>query len=97
MNISFKLLQANFPSNFSAYPQKEPEPLYIQESYPKQNCSVTDESVRAEICIPDFQTKCEEDQLMGKRLETGEFCYDVTRTECTMKERTDEVEVSITL
>ena len=51
---------------------------------------MTDEAVRAEICIPDFQTKCEEDNLMSKRLETGEFCYDVTRTECKQVEITEE-------
>ena len=51
---------------------------------------MTDEAVRAEICIPDFQTKCEEDNLMSKRLENGEFCYDVTRTECKQVEITEE-------
>lgn len=69
------------------------EVVVLEETYPKQNCTVQDEALRAEICVPDFQTKCDEEKLMSKRIETGEFCYDVTRTECTMVERTEEIEV----
>ena len=43
--------------------------------------------------IPDFETKCNEDGIVSRRLEQGEFCYDVTRTECTQNEITSEVEV----
>ncbi len=59
----------------------EPEPVVlIQETFPKQNCTVQDEALRAEICVPDFQTKCNEEGLMSKRLEQGKgaFFYIVT-------------------
>ena len=83
--------QAVYPAPEPSF--KELEPLYLKEKYPKTNCTVEDEALRAEICVPDFQTKCEEASMMNKRLEMGEFCYDVTRTECKQVETTADVEV----
>ncbi len=73
---------------------KKPEPVVlIQETFPKQNCTVQDEALRAEICVPDFQTKCDEEGLMNKRLVQGEFCYDVTSTVCTVENTTATIKV----
>ncbi len=68
-------------------PPPPPAPL------PVKNCTVVDEAVRAEICVPDFRTECNSDSVVSKHLEEGEFCYNVTRTSCTQKEITDDVEV----
>ena len=40
---------------------------------------------KAEICIPDFSTECEEETLMGKRLAEDELCFDITKTVCSME------------
>ncbi|XP_059094999.1 uncharacterized protein LOC131889819 [Tigriopus californicus] len=76
------------------YGYQEPQPYIVEtQTFPQQNCSVVDEVVKAEICIPDFSTECGEQSSMTKRLETGEFCYNITRTVCTQTETTSDIEV----
>ena len=71
----------------------QPSYLYEEEDYPKQNCTVVDETLKAEICIPDFSQNCEKVASQVSRLEMGEFCYNVTRTVCTEEDVTSEIEV----
>ena len=52
------------------------------DDFPKQNCTVEDVTLTARICVPDFETKCNNTGGMTKRLEAGEYCYNVTRTVC---------------
>ena len=84
------------------YPKGVYDPLPIQ-SYdppptfkkphqgPKQNCTVKDEILRAEICTPSFETLCEEESMTIKKITTKEYCFDLATTECTETEETIEV------
>ena len=57
------------PFNPPVYPPKVyAPPSYFKTPYssPRQNCSVLDEVLRADICTPSFKTICEEDTFTIK-------------------------------
>jgi len=56
----------------------------------KQNCSVVDEVVKAKVCTPAFETKCESVDLKVKTVVDKEQCQDITRTVCTVSDEVIE-------
>ena len=66
---------ANAPSH--PYP-------YNNYEYPKHNCSVHDVVVTAEVCVPAFETVCDEVMANIKRVVDKEQCYNVGRSVCSV-------------
>ena len=57
---------------------------YNNYEYPKQNCSVHDVVVTAEVCVPAFETSCEEVASPIKRVVEKDQCYNVVKTICSV-------------
>ena len=79
-----------------AYPPKVYEPpAYVGKAKPKQNCSVVDEILRAEICTPSFQTECVTENISIKKIITRPYCFNLAKTECEDSEETIENEICV--
>jgi len=75
------------------------QPSYHQPHYgyekPKFNCSIEQVSEAGEVCVPTVETTCEEVEIAIKRVISGEYCYEVARTECTETDETVDNEICI--
>lgn len=79
----------NYPPN-----PYEP-PVYVQQPHPKQNCTVKDEVIHAEICTPSFQTQCTEETITVKKIISKDYCFDLATTVCETKEESIENDICI--
>ena len=78
------------------YPPKAYEPpAYVGKPKPKQNCSVVDEVLRAEICTPSFQTECVTENISIKKIVTRPYCFEFAKTECEESEETIDNEICV--
>jgi hypothetical protein len=83
------------PSSSNPYepPQSYHEPA---SSYkPKQNCTVKDKVLRAEICTPSFKTECTQESITVKKITEKEYCFQVAKTVCTESEETIDNEICV--
>ena len=76
-------------------PQPYEPPAYIKAPKLKQNCTVKDEVLRAEICTPSFETKCQEESISVKKITTRDYCFDLAKTECVETEETIANEICV--
>lgn len=77
---------------YQTAPQYHAAPAYHT---PKQNCSVVDEVVKAEVCTPALETKCSSVDLAVKVIVDKEQCQDITRTVCSAKDETIENKICV--
>lgn len=87
---SFQASYHSTPSYSQPSTYHEPAPAYNQQTH---NCTVLDETVRAQVCLPSFTQECEQVQVTGSDIVDKEKCLSITRTVCS--ESTEQASVNI--
>lgn len=77
------------------YPPNPYEPPVYVPPHPKQNCTVKDEVIHAEICTPSFQTQCTEETITVKKIISRDYCFDLATTVCDTTEETIDNDVCV--